>query len=142
MKAKLLAVFCALTMLLGAVPAAGALEGEAQRAADTLVTLGLIDETGDLTAPATRAQAAVLLVTSYQMPINGGIIRGGGDTRFILILDIISVAVFIPLAMLGGLVFHWPTIAVIVCINIDQALKCIPAYIRVNSYKWIKKLTR
>lgn len=63
MKAKLLAVFCALTMLLGAVPAAGALEGEAQRAADTLVTLGLIDdETGDLTAPATRAQAAVLLV--------------------------------------------------------------------------------
>ena len=87
-------------------------------------------------------QAAVLLVTSYQMPINGGIIRGGGDTRFILILDIISVTVFIPLAMLGGLVFHWPTIAVIVCINIDQALKCIPAYIRVNSYKWIKKLTR
>lgn len=62
MKAKLLAVFCALTLLLGAVPAAGALEGEAQRAADTLVTLGLIDETGDLTAPATRAQAAVLLV--------------------------------------------------------------------------------
>lgn len=62
MKTKLLAVFCALTLLLSAVPAAGALEGEAQRAADTLVTLGLIDEAGDLTAPATRVQAAVLLV--------------------------------------------------------------------------------
>lgn len=62
MKAKLLAVFCALALLLGAVPAAGALEGEARRAADTLTTLGLIDEAGDLSAPATRAQAAVLLV--------------------------------------------------------------------------------
>lgn len=62
MKAKFLAVLCALAMLLGAVPAAGALEGEAQRSADTLLTLGLIDETGDLSAPATRAQAAVLLV--------------------------------------------------------------------------------
>lgn len=62
MKTKLLAVFCALALLLSAVPAAGALEGEAQRAADTLVTLGLIDEAGDLTAPATRVQAAVLLV--------------------------------------------------------------------------------
>ena len=62
MKTKLFAVFCALALLLSAVPAAGALEGEAQRAADTLVTLGLIDEAGDLTAPATRVQAAVLLV--------------------------------------------------------------------------------
>ena len=60
MKAKFLAVLCALAMLLGAVPAAGALEGEAQRSADTLLTLGLIDETGDLSAPATRAQAAVI----------------------------------------------------------------------------------
>lgn len=62
MKAKLLAVSCALLLLLSAVPAAGALEGDAQRAADTLVTLGLVEKAGDLTAPATRAQAAVLLV--------------------------------------------------------------------------------
>ena len=51
MKAKLLAILCALTLLLGAVPTAGALEGESQRAADTLATLGLIDETDSLTGP-------------------------------------------------------------------------------------------
>ena len=44
------------------IPAASALEGEAARAADTLSTLGLIDSTYNLDAPATRAQAAVLLV--------------------------------------------------------------------------------
>lgn len=62
MKAKLLAILCALGLLVGSIPAAGALEGEARRAADTLLTLGLIDDAGDLSAPATRAQAAVLLV--------------------------------------------------------------------------------
>lgn len=62
MKTKFLAVCCALALVLGAVPAAGALEGEARRSADTLATLGLTDDSDDLTAPATRAQAAVLLV--------------------------------------------------------------------------------
>ena len=63
MKLKFLALFCAVMVLLGAVPAA-ALEGEAARAADILATLGLLDDIPDrdLSAPATRAQAAVLLV--------------------------------------------------------------------------------
>lgn len=87
-------------------------------------------------------QSVVLLVMSYQMPINAGVIRGGGDTRFILVIDIICTFTFIPLAFLGGLVWNWPPIAVIVCVNVDQALKCIPACIRVNSYKWVRKLTR
>ena len=66
MKTKFLAFLCALVLLIGAVPAAGALAGESDRAADTLATLGLVQGTasGDyaLNAPATRAQAAVLLV--------------------------------------------------------------------------------
>ena len=62
MKRRFLAVCCALALVLGAVPAAGALEGEARRAADILATLGLADDAGDLTAPATRGQAAELLV--------------------------------------------------------------------------------
>jgi len=87
-------------------------------------------------------QACVLLFTSYQMPVNTGIIRGGGDARFVLILDIIATFTFIPLAALGGFVWKWPAEWVIVCVNIDQMLKCIPASIRVNRYRWVKKLTR
>lgn len=67
MKKKLLAFLCALVLLTGALPAAGALEGEALRAADTLSALNLVDAAGaeenyNLDAPATRTQAAVLLV--------------------------------------------------------------------------------
>ena len=62
MKKRLAALLCALLLTVSALPTASALEGETARAADTLVTLGLIDPTYDLDATATRAQAAVLLV--------------------------------------------------------------------------------
>ena len=62
MKKRLASFLCALLLVVSAIPAASALEGEAARAADTLSTLGLIDATYDLDATATRSQAAVLLV--------------------------------------------------------------------------------
>ena len=65
MKTKLLALVCAFLLLLGTVPAAGALTGETERAADTLYTLGLVRGTGSgyaLSAAADRYTAAVLLV--------------------------------------------------------------------------------
>lgn len=65
MKKQLLALFCALFLLVGVVPSAAALEGEALRCADTLATLNLVEGTGTdyaLESPVTRAQAAVLLV--------------------------------------------------------------------------------
>lgn len=66
MKKRVLAFLCALLLLTGAVPFAAAQEGETLRAADALHTLGLINGTGAsgyaLESPATRAQAAVLLV--------------------------------------------------------------------------------
>lgn len=64
MKKQLLALFCALTLLAGSVPAM-ALEGEALRSADMLSTLNLVEGNGTdyaLDAPLSRAQAAVLLV--------------------------------------------------------------------------------
>ena len=99
-------------------------------------------ETYDLAGAYMLIQAAVLLLTSYQMSVNAGIIRGGGDARFILILDMVTLFVFMPLAWLGGLVWSWPAIAVIICMNADQLTKCFPAFIYVNSYKWVHKLTR
>ena len=64
MKKHILAFFCALTLLVGSVPAM-ALEGEALRSADTLATLNLVQGNGTdyvLDQPLSRAQAATLLV--------------------------------------------------------------------------------
>ena len=75
MKRRLAAILCALLLAVSVLPAASALEGEDLRAADTLATLGLIDGTYDLTAPATRAQAAALLVR-----LAGGEAAAAADT--------------------------------------------------------------
>ena len=65
MKKRILALLCALTLLLGAVSSAAALEGESRRAAEALASLGLIGSVPSsevLSADATRLQAVKLLV--------------------------------------------------------------------------------
>mgnify|MGYP000022378621 FL=1 len=64
MKKRLLSALCAVMLLICAVPMASAQTGDAARRADALTVLHLLSEDPgrDLTAPATRAQAAVLLV--------------------------------------------------------------------------------
>ena len=62
MKKRFFALLCALVLLVSAVPAASALEGEASCAADTLAALHIVQGDYALDATATRAHAAVLLV--------------------------------------------------------------------------------
>ena len=67
MKIKLLSLLCALLLLVGALPAASALDGEALRSANTLAALHLVDRAGaavdyNQNAPASRADAVLLLV--------------------------------------------------------------------------------
>lgn len=62
MKNRLFALLCGLVLLVSAIPAASALEGESARAADTLAALNIVRGGYALDAPATRAHAAVLLV--------------------------------------------------------------------------------
>ena len=101
------------------------------------------DETRALADAYMIIQSVVLFTMSYQMPVNTGIIRGGGDTRFVLWLDLISIwGIVMPLSLLGAFVWHWPPVAVIICLNADQCFKCVPAFLRVRGDRWIKCLTR
>jgi len=102
-------------------------------------------------SPETRAlanaymliQSVVLCTMSYQMPVNTGILRGGGDTRFTMIQDIVSIwGIVMPLSLLAAFVWKLSPVVVIMLLNADQGFKCIPACIRVNRYKWIKNLVR
>ncbi len=78
--------------------------------------------------------------TAYQMPTNTGIVRGGGDAKYVLRMDLISIwGIVLPLSFLAAFVFHWPPVAVIACLNADQVFKCIPAVIKCNRFRWIKR---
>lgn len=86
--------------------------------------------------------SVTVIGTSYQMPTNIGIVRGGGDSKYVLIMDLTSIwGIVLPLSFLAAFVFHWHPIAVIACLNADQIFKSIPAIIKCNRFNWIKKLT-
>jgi Na+-driven multidrug efflux pump len=81
--------------------------------------------------------------TSYQCACLTGIVTGGGDTKFVLINDLIHQwLIVIPGAFLSAFVFGWPVWVTFLCLKSDQILKCFVAVIKVNRYKWIRKLTR
>ncbi|MBQ6239520.1 MAG: MATE family efflux transporter [Firmicutes bacterium] len=86
----------------------------------------------------------VLIMTpmSYQMATNGGIISGGGDTKFLMVLDIVSIwAIVIPLSYIMAFVVKASPLVVLICLNSDQVFKAIPAFIKANFGHWAKKLT-
>jgi putative MATE family efflux protein len=87
--------------------------------------------------------SVVMVGMSYQMPVSMGIIRGGGDTKFAMYMNIICVwAIVIPLSFVSAFVWNWSVVGVVIMIQSDQIFKGLPSFIRFRSYKWVKKLTR
>ena len=81
--------------------------------------------------------------TAYEMPVITGIIRGGGDARFVFVNDLISIwGIVLPLSFLAAFVFKWDPAIVVFCLISDQVFKCGAAAIKANRYTWMKKLTR
>lgn len=70
-----------------------------------------------------------------------GVLRGGGDTKVLMIADNIFLWVAsIPLGILAGLVLHLPAFWIYFALKIDQVLKAVWCVIRLKSGKWIKKI--
>ena len=81
--------------------------------------------------------------TSYQAACLTGIVTGGGDTKFVLINDLIHQwLIVIPAAFLSAFVFKAPLWVTFACLKSDQVLKCFVAIVKVNRYRWIRVLTR
>ena len=79
----------------------------------------------------------------YQMPTNNGIIRGGGNTMFVVKMDLISIwGIVIPLSLFMAFVVKASPAVVVCCLNADQIFKCVPAFLESHYGNWIRKLTR
>lgn len=85
----------------------------------------------------------IIIGMSYQMPTNLGIVRGGGDTRYVMVMDLVSIwCIVLPLSYIMAFVVKASPIVVIWCLNLDQIFKCVPAFLKCNFGHWAKKLTR
>jgi putative MATE family efflux protein len=67
-----------------------------------------------------------------------GILRSGGDTKACLFLDCSGVwLIGIPMAFLGGLVFHLPIYTVYAMVLIEEIYKFVLGLIRYRQKKWL-----
>ena len=81
--------------------------------------------------------------TAYEAPCLCGIVSGGGETSFVLKNDIIFMwLIVLPLSALSAFVFRFPVVVTFACLKADQVLKCAVAYFKVNSFNWVKSVTR
>ena len=79
--------------------------------------------------------------TSYQVACLTGIIRGAGDTRFVLFNDLIWMwGIVLPCSLIAGFVLNLSPVIVFICLKSDQITKCFVALIKVNRNGWIKKI--
>lgn len=89
-----------------------------------------------------RVLAVTIIGTGYQMPVLFGLVKSGGDIHFVFKNDTIFVfLVVLPSAFIAAH-FGAPAWVTFACLKCDQVLKCFVAIVKVNSYNWMKNLTR
>lgn len=80
--------------------------------------------------------------TTFNMVNNIGILRTGGDTKFVMFLDIGSVwLISVPLALVSGLVLKLPLYTVYILIYLQDVVRFAIGSQRMLSKKWINNLT-
>lgn len=87
------------------------------------------------------AISIIVLFQAINSIMTKGVLRGGGDTKVLMIADNIFLWVAsLPLGMLAAFVLHLPAFGIYFCLKIDQVLKAIWCVFRLRSGKWIKKI--
>jgi len=83
----------------------------------------------------------IIIFRSMNGILTKGVLRAGGDTKFLMAGDILFLWVAsIPLGALAGLVWHMPAFWIYTFLKIDEIIKCIWCIWRLKSGKWLKKI--
>ena len=95
-------------------------------------------ETIQITRQLMNAYVVIIFFQAVQSVMTKGVLRGGGDTKFLMIADILFMwLVSIPLGIASGLIFGWPAWLTILCLRTDYVIKSVWCVSRLISGKWI-----
>ncbi|MBQ5968475.1 MAG: MATE family efflux transporter [Clostridiales bacterium] len=84
-----------------------------------------------------------IIGNSLNSTVIGGVFPAGGDTKFGMICDCITLwCVVVPLGLLAAFVWKLPVIAVAAILTLDEFVKIPAVYIHYKKYKWVKNITR
>ncbi len=99
------------------------------------------DKTKDIAEQLMWSISIIVLFQATNSIMTKGVLRGGGDTKMLMLADNIFLWVAsIPLGIIAGLVLHLPAFWIYFCLKIDQVLKAFWCVYRLRSGKWIKKV--
>ena len=103
-----------------------------------------------LTPVAKSYLQVMLIVCSYyiigksiNVTVVSGIFCAGGDTKFGLICDTITMwVIVVPLGLLTAFVLKLPVLWVYVLLNIDEVIKLPVVYKNFKKYNWVRKIVK
>ncbi|MBQ9030516.1 MAG: MATE family efflux transporter [Parasporobacterium sp.] len=88
-----------------------------------------------------KAQALMAVIMIPSSVGGKGILRGGGDTRYLMMADVLFLwVVSVPLGYLAGVVWGWSAFIVFIFLKLDHLIKLILFLLRIRSGKWVKKI--
>jgi Na+-driven multidrug efflux pump len=104
---------------------------------------------GNLSDAVTDTVVMILRVYAFYAPIKFlnaimivGILRSGGDTKFALFIEILSLwGLGVPLAFVLSRFTQLPLYMIIIFVNFEEITKFLLGYRRTKSGKWINNLT-
>lgn len=106
--------------------------------------IGLYNITPETFAIAEQLMLAVGFIIIFQAAnsiLTKGVLRGGGDTKFLMLADILFLWVAsVPLGALAGLVWHLPAFWIYTLLRIEHVIKAVWCVFRLYSRKWIKRV--
>ena len=106
-------------------------------------SIGLYEITEDTVSVAVSmvsASAILVFFQAVQSALSKGILRGGGDTKFLMVADVIfQWCASIPLGYLAGIVLGWTPFWVLIMLRIDYVIKSVWLVFRLAGDKWIHK---
>lgn len=103
----------------------------------------ITDHTKNIARQLMDAMALIIVFQSANSILTKGVLRGGGDTKFLMVADILFLwIVSIPLGALAGLYWHLSAFWIYLFLKIDQVIKAIWCVFRLKSGNWIKTIKR
>ncbi|MCM1191714.1 MAG: MATE family efflux transporter [Butyrivibrio sp.] len=97
------------------------------------------DETRQIAGQLMQSIALIIVFQCTNSIMMKGVLRGGGDTRFLMVADILFLwVVSIPLGALAGLRWELSAFWIYFFLKLDQVLKAFWCVFRLKSRKWIK----
>lgn len=99
----------------------------------------ITQETKDIAFTMMWAVALMVVFQTSESVMTKGVLRSGGDTRFLMVADVLFLWVAsIPLGYLVGIVWQLSPFWVYVALKIDLAIKAVWCVFRLRSKKWMR----